>query len=178
LIGQDLDGLAAKIRLYREARERNGYDPATGKVSLMLHTFLGTDERQVLTRVREPFRHYIRSAVSLEQLAAEGGGAISGGTTIEPHRIEGRLLEDLLDVTFERYYRTASLMGTPETCEAFVWRLAEIGIDDVACLIDFIDDREAVLGSLRLLGELASRFSGETAASSVTACVDEFMEDL
>jgi natural product biosynthesis luciferase-like monooxygenase protein len=178
LIGQDRAALADKIRLYRAARASHGHDPRRGKVSLMLHTFLGVDARRVAETVREPFRRYLRSAVSLEQLAAEAGGAISGGTTIEPHPIEARLLEDLLDTSCERYLRTASLIGTPERCESFLWQLEEIGVDEVACLIDFIDDPEAVMGSLRLLGELASRVSGTVAARSAAARVDEFMEDL
>ena len=37
LIGQDLETLAHKIRHYREARSKHGFDPDAGKVSLMLH---------------------------------------------------------------------------------------------------------------------------------------------
>ena len=40
---------------------------------------------------------------------------------------------------FERYYRTSSLIGTPASCMKMIERLKEIGVDEVACLIDFGD---------------------------------------
>src|SRR5262249_14735056 len=43
LYNQSIDELAEKIRLYRDARAEHGYDPATGKVSVMIHTYVGAD---------------------------------------------------------------------------------------------------------------------------------------
>ncbi len=136
LIGQDLPALAEKIERYREARGDNGFDPAAGKVALMLHTFIGSDIVEVKETVRAPFCQYIKSAISLEAKAASGGGVISGGHKIEPHQIPTNTMNDLFDLTFDRYFRTAALMGTPETCREFVWDLAEIGVDEIACLIE------------------------------------------
>jgi natural product biosynthesis luciferase-like monooxygenase protein len=178
LIGQSLDELAGKVRLYREARQRSGFDPLAGKVTLMLHTFLGTDLEAVRARVRAPFREYIRSAVSLETLAAQGGGAISGGHRIEAHDITERDMEDLLDLTFERYFRTASLLGTPLSCQRLLWKLQEAGVDEVACLIDFLDDAEAIRGSLPILAEMRAAFSAEVLARAADAQVETFMADL
>ena len=55
LIGQSLEELGAKIGAYRQARADAGHDPEAGKVSLMLHTFLGDDVEEVRSVVREPF---------------------------------------------------------------------------------------------------------------------------
>ena len=41
LLGKTLDELAEKMRLNREARREAGFDPSTGKVSLVLDTFCG-----------------------------------------------------------------------------------------------------------------------------------------
>ena len=108
--------------------------------------------------MRGPFREYLRSAISLEQLAFQAGGDISGGHRVQPHEIPERDLEDLLDLTFERYFRTASLMGTPGSCQRLLARLDEIGVDEIACLIDFLDDprRSAVAP---LLAELREAFA-------------------
>src|SRR5260370_16307173 len=43
----------------------------------------------------------------------------------------------ILSHAFERYFETSGLFGTVETCLAMVQRLKKIGIDELACLIDF-----------------------------------------
>jgi natural product biosynthesis luciferase-like monooxygenase protein len=178
LIGQDLDELAAKIRRYREARESCGFDPREGTVTLMLHTFLGRDLEMVRETVRGPFREYLRSAISLEQLAFQAGGSISGGHLVQPHEIRERDLEDLLDLTFERYFQTASLLGTLDSCQRLLWRLEEIGVDEIACLIDFLDDAAAIRGSLPLLAELRKTFAADDLERAGAAQVDQFLTDL
>jgi natural product biosynthesis luciferase-like monooxygenase protein len=177
LIGQDLAALAGKIERYRGALAGHHGPAVAGKVTLMLHTFLGTDLEQVKARVQPPLREYLRSAISLEQLAAAGGGVISGGRKIEAHEILPDALEDLLDLTFERYFRHGSLLGTPASCEPLVARLEEIGVDEIACLIDFIDDEEAVLESLEHLDTLRAACRPRTAAAAGEA-VRAFLEDL
>ncbi|HVR08507.1 MAG TPA: MupA/Atu3671 family FMN-dependent luciferase-like monooxygenase [Thermoanaerobaculia bacterium] len=162
LIGQDLEAVAAKIDLYREARREHGF--AGGTVSMMLHTFVGNDREALRSKVRGPFREYLRTAVSLEQLAAAGGGAISGGHRVDPHDIPRDVLEDLLDVTCERYLQGASLIGTPAECATMIDRLAAIGVDEIACLIDFLPDRQAIEESLVLLAELRAAVAGAAPA--------------
>lgn len=178
LLGQDLEQLERKVRRYREARREAGFDPAAGVVTLMLHTFLGHDRREVEARVRQPFREYLRSATSLEQLAAQGGGAISGGHRVEPQEIPPPVMEDLLDVAFDRYFDTASLMGTPEECEARVEAFAEAGVDEIACLIDFIDDAAAALASLELVAELRARCARPAIRAAALNAVSGFLDEL
>ncbi len=45
-------------------------------------------------------------------------------------------------------------MGTMDSCLAMTDRLQAIGVDEVACLIDFGVDSETVLAALPLLDEL------------------------
>lgn len=177
LIGQNLDSLAEKIRRYRQARAENDFDPNSGIVSLMLHTFVGPDLEAVRAKVRTPFREYLRSAISLEEKASLGGGVISGGHKIDPHKIPADMMEELLDITFERYFQTAALMGTPESCRELLWRLEDIQVDEIACLIDFHDDNQAILESLRYLNELKESFSGgpggHRAANAFTELIEQ-----
>src|SRR5262249_1475785 len=42
-----LDELRLHIAAYRKARMENGHDPRTGIVSLMLHTYVGTNPEQI-----------------------------------------------------------------------------------------------------------------------------------
>ena len=178
LIGQDLVALAAKVARYREARARHGLDPRRGKVSLMLHTFVGDDPREVRAQVRAPFRSYLRSAISLEEKAAIGGGVISGGHRIEAHDISETTMEELLDATFERYFENGALMGTADRLEGLVLRLTEIGVDEIACLIDFGVEETAVLAALERLDELRRRVSPEAAAAAVQQACRGFTEEV
>jgi natural product biosynthesis luciferase-like monooxygenase protein len=175
LIGQDLATLAGKIERYRESLAAAGFDRGHGKVSLMLHTFLGHDLEEVRAQVRHPFREYLRAAISLEEKASIGGGVISGGHKIQAHEISSRTREELLDATFERYFNTAALLGTPGKCEELVGKLIDIGVDEVACLVDFGVPSAAVLRSLALLGELRSSFAGPAVRQET---LQEFMADL
>lgn len=179
LIGQDLTQLAAKIAHYRQSRAEAGFEASTGKVSLMLHTFLGDSVEDVRRIVRDPFRGYLRSALSLEQLAAMGGGAISGGHKITREQIPPDMIEDLLDVTFDRYFNTGSLMGTVGSCEPIMYKLIEAGVDEIACLVDFgAGDARAVLESLERVNELRRAFSSATLQRSAQAALDHFAQPL
>ena len=153
------DVLKEKIGLYRDARQKNGFDPHKGKVSLMLHTFLGAEMDSVKEKVREPMRNYLRSAVHLEQKAIGGGGTASGGYKIKPHEISEADMEDLLDFLFERYFSSVALLGTVDHCKQRIQKLKAVGVDEVACLIDFLDDEEAILGGLPYLNQLRHVFS-------------------
>ncbi len=148
LIIQDLPTLHKKIAVYRQARREAGFDPAAGCVTLMLHTFIGEDVEHVRRIVKPHFTRYLQSAVSLEQLAADGRGSISGGHKIDPEEIGPDLLAELLDVAFDRYFTNASLMGTPDVCRAMADKLCGLGVDEIACLLDFGPAREQVLNSL------------------------------
>ena len=64
----------------------------------------------------------------------------------------------LIAFAFERYFTSASLMGTLEKCMAMVDRLQAIGVDEIACLIDFGVDVDSVLASLRHLHALSEQY--------------------
>ncbi len=175
LIGQDLPTLGRKIETYRAARAESGHPPETGVVTLMLHTHLGRDEAAVKARVKAPFQAYLRSAVELEIKAARGGGAISGGHRIQAHDIGETDMAELMELTFERYWREGSLLGTAEGRVDLVNRLRGFGVDEIACLIDFFDDAEAILESLPHLAELQSLTS---TADEDEPIVSGFLDDL
>ena len=174
LLGQDILTVAEKIAVYRQARGEHGHDPATGIVSLMLHTYLDSDMVKVRAEVRTPFREYLRSAVSLEKESAVGGGVISGGRKIAAEDINKSHMEEMLDLAFERYFRTASLMGTPSSCTEFVHKLESIGIDEIACLIDFGVPTELVLQGLTHLAALQDQCSNKKAFAAAQDALQEF----
>jgi natural product biosynthesis luciferase-like monooxygenase protein len=178
LLGQAIEELAEKIAVYRQARRAGGLHAGPGTVSLMLHTFLGEDLAAARAAVRRPFREYIRSALSLEKLAALDGGVISGGHRVDPHDIPPAAVEELLDLACERYLQGAALIGTEESCRRLVWAVEAAGVDEIACLVDFVDDVDAVLASLRHLDRLRIACSVAAAQGLRQSAVASFLDEL
>jgi natural product biosynthesis luciferase-like monooxygenase protein len=178
LLGQEISALASKIALYRESRAKQNFDPKAGIVTLMLHTFVGRSAEEVVAKAGTPFREYLRSAITLERKAALGGGVISGGHKLTTDEIAGGDIEELVDIACDRYFKTASLMGSFSDCSRFVWQLKEIGVDEIACLIDFGIDDESVLSSLQSLSELQAAFSSERTETAARKQLVEFMQSL
>lgn len=154
LIGQDLPSLVDKIEAYRRARVTAGVR-GRGTISLMLHSFVGESDDEVRELVRRPFTDYLVSAISLEQAAAAGGGVVSGGRNLSTDDIPSDLVQELAEMSFERYYEHASLLGSPAKCIAFLRHLEQLGVDEIACLIDFGVADDLVLAGLESLAEVA-----------------------
>ena len=152
LLGQSLNELANKIAIYRQAWRAHGHGPGDGHVTLMLHTFVGEDLEVVRETVRAPFCDYLRSSLDLiDNLARSRGLDITADSFTEAD------MEALLDHAFDRYFATSGLMGTPEICLQMIAQLQEIGVDEVACLIDFGIAPDKVLASLDLLNVVRER---------------------
>lgn len=142
MLGQSLADLDSNIRAYREARAAAGHDAASGRVTVMVHTFIGEDTEQVRELVREPMQRYLRSAGSLVGSYADawaafkrGAGHAVGATAIG--ELGPQEQQDLYDFAFERYFQTSGLLGSVEKCSGLVASLHQLGVDEIACLIDF-----------------------------------------
>ncbi|MBZ3916119.1 MupA/Atu3671 family FMN-dependent luciferase-like monooxygenase [Streptomyces acidiscabies] len=145
LLGQSAGELAEKIAVYRAALPEG--DP--GHVVLMLHTFLGTDRDEVREIVREPFSAYLRTSLGLLLKAA---GDIM--PDLDPDDLTPEDVDFLVSLGFERYFDTGGLFGTVEDNAELLRGIRDAGVDEVACLIDFIDDADTVLGGLEHLDAL------------------------
>lgn len=146
LLGQSVELLAEKIKVYRDAWRDHSHGPGSGHVTLMLHTFVGADYGAVRDTVREPFCSYLRS--SLDLLI---GLSKVAGIDIDPADLTQENVDAVVAHAFNRYYDSCGLFGTPDTCARTVEKLRTVGVDEIACLIDFGVDTESVLSSLRYL---------------------------
>ncbi|GGZ62640.1 siderophore biosynthesis protein [Streptomyces subrutilus] len=155
LLGQDLDDLAFKISEYRKAiAEQGRTDGWTGQVALMVHTFLGEDEDTVREAVRQPLGDYLRSSLGLLL------GSQLDGRRIDASKLAPEDIDFIVARSFDRYFDDGGLLGTVDKARSTVARFEEIGVDEVACLIDFGLPTRSVLESLRhldTLRELAGR---------------------
>ena len=91
LLYQSLEEVAEKVQLYRAARQRCGHDPAAGKVTLMLHTYLGDDLAEVIDIVRGPFTKYLRSHVSLMESMVKSMNMETGAIDINDPTMLGTI---------------------------------------------------------------------------------------
>lgn len=138
--------LKQRIGLYRQERAQAGYRPETGRVTLMIHAFAGESEDAVKNIVSGPMEAYVRSHLEfLRPLSGEGG------------RVSEADAEDLMRFAVERFCRDSALLGTVDECVARSAALAEAGVDEIACLLDFGVSADAVMASLRLLVEVRDR---------------------
>lgn len=184
LLGQSFDEMSEKISAYRTAWRDAGH-PGEGNVVLMLHTFIGEDDDAVRELVREPMKGYLKSAVDLVKRAswtfptivqrAEAKG-MSPAEMFEQEELSAEDLDQLLDHAFERYYRSSGLFGTPESARETARRAAEIGVDEIACLIDFGIETDIVLANLPHLKALMDGMATTSGLSRKATVAEEIVE--
>ncbi|HEY9842957.1 MAG TPA: MupA/Atu3671 family FMN-dependent luciferase-like monooxygenase [Candidatus Obscuribacterales bacterium] len=149
LLDQSIEELGQKLPLYRQALSAAGHDPAAFRTAVFVHTYVGRDNEAVRELVREPFKAYLAQTLNLL-----GKLSSSLGLSFDPDGFGEEDKQALLDYAFERYFAERSLMGDPETCLAQIARLRAVGVQEIACLVDFGLEAETVLAGIRRLGEL------------------------
>jgi natural product biosynthesis luciferase-like monooxygenase protein len=167
LLGQSVSELSEKLAVYRSAWKERGH-AGTGRVTLMLHTFVGEDDEAVREIVREPFTAYLRSSIDLIKndpwafgtFKRPASGSAATGKTASFTEEE---LDAMAKHAFGRYFETSGLFGSIERCVEMVEKLRALGVDEIGCLIDFGVPAETVLSSLEHLNSL--RQSVQTSAS-------------
>lgn len=158
LLGQTVQGLADKIRLYRQAWEAAGHD-GDPRVTLMLHTFVGDSDEEVREIVREPMRRYLASSLNLASAHIQSVPFIRGAQDISTGDLTPETVDQVLDASFEKYFHMASLMGSFEKCLDTVDEIDAIGVTEIACLVDFgvaPDIAMAALENLNVVRVLAN----------------------
>lgn len=155
LYGNNLEAMKKPIELYRQAREEAGLDPKKGIVSLMLHTLVHEDVDLVQREVEEPFKAYIMSALDAHIKAA----VVPGETVTEEEK------QKIQAYAYQRYFKTSGIFGSLDHGRKIIEEAISVGVDDIACLVDFGVDYPIVRQSLPYLKELIAPYikkSGST----------------
>jgi len=147
LTHQGASDLATRIADYRASYRNNGTRTEEGYVTLMVHTFVGADDEFVRERLRAPMHEYLRSSLDLR-------GTSAGQSVEDALGSPSANTEFLVERAFERYLADSALFGSPNTCAALLRKLESMGVDEVACLIDFGMDHDEIMSSLELLSSL------------------------
>ena len=165
LLVMDRDDLAGNIAVYRDAYRAAGHG-GQGSVTLMLHTYVGASTEQVHSMVRRPLLDYLRTSTDLinrvrwEQTSFAKPVSRIDATTVEPglDALSDDDMNAMMEHAFERYLHTAGLFGAPDDCMAMVDGLSALGVDEIACLIDFGLDTDTVLDGLGHLDRLRRQY--------------------
>lgn len=160
LLGQSIDELAEKIRIYRETLVECGRNPDDHKVTLMLHTLLGEDREEVRDLARGPMKEYLKSAAALIKQYAWAFPAfkkpqgLATPADIDLQSLSAEELDAILEFAFLRYFEDSGLFGTIEDAHVRLAQAAAAGVDEIACLIDFGVEDAVVLDRLQPLAKL------------------------
>ncbi|MDG9682544.1 LLM class flavin-dependent oxidoreductase [Streptomyces sp. DH18] len=153
LLGQGVDVLEKRIAEYRQSfRDHHDESEGDGHVALMLHTFIGSDRETVRETVRAPFSKYLASSFDLVIHAARAAG--ENAVALDLNTMTQSDIDFMVGQAFDRYFQTSGMFGTVEDALQVCEKLYEIGVDEIACLIDFGVDTDDVLNSLVHLDEL------------------------
>lgn len=118
----------------------------------MLHTFLHRKMETVQNAVEKPFKEYIRSSLNSHVKAAVDLNVRGAGEIGDSEKAR------MLDYAYQRYFKTAAIFGTVEDGKNIVDQAIEIGVNDVACVVDFGVDYSTVKDSLPYLRKLISDY--------------------
>lgn len=147
LLGQSVEGLAEKIAAYRDAWRAAGHD-GHGVVTLMLHTLVGYADDAVRELARAPMKQYLAGSLTLAAGHLASVPFLQRGGDIDVSSLTPDMADAVLEASFEKYFHMSSLMGSYEKCLDMVDRLEAIGVDEIACLIDFGVADATVLAAL------------------------------
>ncbi len=163
LLGQSVAEVADKIKIYHAALREAGYDPADFKVTVMLHTFLAETRERAEEIAREPMKGYLRSAAGLIKQYAWAFPAfkkpkgVTNPFEVDLGGLDEEEMEAILEFAFQRYFNDSGMFGTIEDGIARAEDLKRIGVDEIACLIDYGIDVDTVMEGLKPLAEVLER---------------------
>jgi aryl carrier-like protein len=156
LLGQNISDLQEKVGTYLsliKAKKDHPFEPC---VSLMLHTYVDESWGKVRDATLKPFKEYLKSSVDLM-----GTFIKSAGFDLDIRSMTDRDRDDLALFAAEKYMQEGGLFGTREKCRERLAFLGEMGVTEVACLVDFGVDHDRVLESLYRVAEAAREVAAE-----------------
>ena len=169
LLGQSAAEVGDKIKIYHTALRGAGHDPADFKATLMLHTYLAETRARAEEIAREPMKDYLRAAAGLIKQYAWAFPAfkrpkgVSNAFEMDLGGLEDEEMEAILEFAFQRYFNDSGMFGTIDDAVARTEELKRIGVDEIACLIDYGIAVDTVLEGLAPLAEVLARANAGSA---------------
>lgn len=142
MLGQSMAQLQSNLMVYFDSLKSHGYERNHVEVTLMMHSYLDNSLEKSMDIVEKPFKSYLCGFLNLLGPMAE-----EFGLDMDKQK------DDLLTLAFERYSQSSALFGTPQSCQTILDEVEGLGVTEIACLIDFGVQTDAVLNSLNYITE-------------------------
>ena len=139
---KNLQDIARQIQLYRSEFKKH-HPHRQGTITLMLHTYVGKTQQQVIDVFSPAYASYLSSNMDLLQNQVK-----KLDSEITLHENEKSFI---IHEATQRMINERGLIGTPDICRDKLHTFYNIGVDEVACLIDFGVEPQNVMASLQLL---------------------------
>ncbi len=182
LLGQSIEDVQEKATAYHEAWKLAGHK-GRGRITVMLHTFVGESKDAVKAIVHQPMKQYLKSAMFLVKAAAWNFPTFKklsdeSGTSIDSYfdTMSEEELDALLEFAFDRYFETSGLFGSVDDAAAMIDTCKSHGVDEVACLIDFGVDDQQVLDHLPYLAQLRTAVCDSTVEETHDYTIDRLIK--
>jgi natural product biosynthesis luciferase-like monooxygenase protein len=133
--------LSQRVSAYRRASREAGH--GDGWVALMAHTFVGTSGEMGRHQIHEALTRYLGANLSMRAQASAARG-------VRLDASQGRR-QAVAEDGAQRLSHGGSLVCGPEEVRERVESFRSMGVDELALLIDFVDDPDAVLAGLSTL---------------------------
>ncbi|HWU88137.1 MAG TPA: MupA/Atu3671 family FMN-dependent luciferase-like monooxygenase, partial [Kofleriaceae bacterium] len=154
LASKPVEELQANVARYRQARAEHGFDPDAGVVTLMLHTYVHEDRRRVDACVNEHYFEYIKSGLQGHLQAMSP----------KPSEDEVRRI---VEHSFHYQRKHSALFGDVAHCQGVADKMRQIGVNEIACLVDFGISEAEMYETLPYITQLKNATNGITTAPVV-----------
>jgi len=141
LVLRTVEDLQRCIRLYHRSLVDAGHDPSCKEVTLMMHTYLDPDSTRARAQIEKAYGKYVENYLQF----------LSAG---ERKVIAGQDEEFVKQRAIARLFESHGIVGAPVDCVERILRAEAAGITEIACLIDFGIEADAVLAALQYLVDL------------------------
>ncbi len=172
MLDVDIDQLGERVALYRRARRESGLYSGEGHVTVMLHTYMAGSDTAACEEAKSPYCEFIKSNIALFGKLADSRDSASADAA---RKNVSDNIDELAGVLFDRFHASRSLIGSFDRCAAFIRKLKAIGVDEIACLLDFGPSDLRVkesLGYIRELHDLFSKDGNDGASPSLRGISD------
>lgn len=148
----DPAGLREKIAIYREALAAHGHDPERHTVTVWVHVYLDDDDATARAHGLQALADYYTSDARrlFAGLTTHHARAGVDATSLPPDEFR----EYVRFVCGRMADRGMAVFGSPERCAESIARLAEVGVDEVACQLDFAVSPAQLPGALERLARV------------------------
>ena len=148
MLALSIDEMAQNIALYHKALQQNGHDVTSGKVAVLLPAFIA-EEEEIQRVAHKPLRDYIKGNLPLASSLS-----VTRGQNFDINNLSAVEKDQWLEIIYERISKERALFGPPQKCIQLLQQLCDIGVNEIACQVDFGLDLNTAMDNLPQLNKL------------------------